>query len=90
MSAVEIRLSPRALSREMGAMRAWLDQHRFELSRFSCYDEASEVLVCLKFQLTYQAEAFASRFGGRSMTDAAEEVHRKTSQTGLLPSGMIG
>jgi hypothetical protein len=90
MSAVEIRVSPRELSREMGTMRAWLDQHRFELSRFSCRDEEDEVLVCLEFQLTHQAHAFASRFGGRSMTDAAKEVHRKTSQTGLSPCGMIG
>src|ERR1700740_1541462 len=90
MSAVEIRLNPSELSREMGAMRAWLDQHRFELSRFSCHDEEGEVLVSLEFQLAHQAEAFASHFGGRSMTDAAEGVHRKTSQTDLQSSGMIG
>ncbi len=69
MSAVELRLSPSDLPREMGAMRVWLDQHRFELSGFSCRDFDDGVLVSVEFKIAHQAVAFAERFGGR--TDAS-------------------
>lgn len=66
MSAVELCLSSSDLAREMGAMRVWLDQHRFEPSSFSCRDFDDGVLVSLEFKLAYQARAFAERFGGRT------------------------
>jgi hypothetical protein len=64
MSAVELCLSPSDLAREMGAMRVWLDQHRFEPSSFSCRDFDDAVLVLLEFKVAHQARAFAERFGG--------------------------
>jgi hypothetical protein len=66
MSAVELRLSQSALPREMGAMRVWLDQHRFEPSSFSCRDVDDGVVVSLEFKIASQAHAFAERFGGRA------------------------
>ena len=94
MSAVELRLSPRDLPREMGAMRAWLDQHRFEPSGFSCRDVDDGVLVSLEFKIAYQAYAFAERFGGRadslSTTDGASELPSATLDAGVSTSGIIG
>jgi len=50
----------------MGAMRVWLDQHRFEPSGFSCRDADDGVLVSVEFAIAHQAVAFAERFGGRA------------------------
>jgi hypothetical protein len=94
MSAVEIRLDPSDLSREMSAMRVWLDEHRFEASSFSCRHEEDRVLVCLEFARANEAQAFANRFAlgtkARSTADAAEELARGTLMAGLSPSGLIG
>jgi hypothetical protein len=89
MSAVEIHLDPRELSRKMGAMRVWLDQHRVEPSRFSCQDDDDRVLLCLEFRQPCEAEAFASQFGGRSVTDGAAAL-RQSLDFALPRSGMIG
>ena len=88
MSAVELRLSPSDLPREMGAMRVWLDQHRFELSGFSCRDVDDGVLVSLEFKIANQAHAFAEHFGGRA--DAASELPTATLDTGVSSAGIIG
>jgi hypothetical protein len=94
MSAVEIRLDPSDLSREMSAMRVWLDQHRFEPSGFSCRDDDDGMLVCLEFKVADQAQAFAHRFGGRSNGPstmyAAQQPAGESLQTVLSPSGVIG
>jgi hypothetical protein len=88
MSAVELRLSPGDLPREMGAMRIWLDQNRFEPSGFSCRDFDDEVLVSLEFKIASQAVAFAERFGGRA--DPAAELPTATLDAGVSASGVVG
>ena len=88
MSAVELRLNPSDLPREMGAMRVWLDQHRFEPSGFSCRDVDDGVLVSLEFKIAHQAVAFAERFGGRA--DATSELPAVTLDEGVSTSGVIG
>ena len=88
MSAVELRLNPSDLPREMGAMRVWLDQHRFEPSAFSCRDVDDGVLVSLEFKIANQAHAFAQRFGGRA--DAASALPPATLDAGVSSSGIIG
>jgi hypothetical protein len=94
MSAVEIRLNPSDLSREMSAMRVWLDEHRFEASSFSCRYEEDRVLVCLEFARAYEAQAFANHFAletsARPVTDAGDELPRGTLVTGLSPSSVVG
>jgi hypothetical protein len=72
----------------MGAMRLWLDQHRFEPSGFSCRDVDDGVLVSLEFKIAHQAAAFAERFGGRA--DAAPELTPSTLNAGVANTGMIG
>ena len=88
MSAVELRLSSSDLPREMGAMRVWLDQHRFEPSGFSCRDVDDGVLVSLEFKIAHQARAFAERFGGRA--DATSELTPLPLGAGLSTTGVIG
>ena len=88
MSAVELRLSSSDLPREMGAMRVWLDQHRFEPSGFSCRDVDDGVLVSLEFKIAHQALAFAERFGGRA--DAAAELTPSTLGAGVSTTSVIG
>ena len=88
MSAVELRLSPSDLPREMGAMRVWLDQHRFELSGFSCRDVDDGVVVSLEFKIAHQAVAFAEGFGGRA--DAASELPAATLDAGVSSTGVVG
>jgi hypothetical protein len=94
MSAVEIRLDPSDLSREMSAMRVWLDQHRVDASSFSCRCDESGVVVCLEFARVDEAQAFADRFGGGanrpSTVDAAGELRDTALATGVSPSGTIG
>jgi hypothetical protein len=94
MSAVELRLDPSDLSREMSAMRVWLDEHRFEASSFSCRHEDDQVLICLEFARAHEAQAFANRFGletsARTAVDGGDELARGPLATGLSPSGMVG
>jgi hypothetical protein len=94
MSAVELRLNSSDLPREMGAMRVWLDQHRFEPSSFSCRDIDDGVLVSLEFRIAHQAHAFAERFGGRAaglpMTDGGQELRSATLEAGVSASRFIG
>ena len=89
MSAVELRLSASDLSREMGAMRVWLDQHRFELSSFSCRGIDDRVLVSVEFKMACQAHAFADRFGGRA-DRPARELTPATLDAGVSATGVIG
>ena len=89
MSAVvELRLSPSDLPREMGAMRVWLDQHRFEPSGFSCRDVDDGLVVSLEFKVPDQAVAFAESFGGRA--GAASESPLATLDAGMSTSDVIG
>jgi hypothetical protein len=93
MCAVELHLSASDLPREMGAMRVWLDQHRFEPSGFSCRDAEDGVLVSLEFKIAQQAHAFAERFGGRAdgplLPDAVPPLP-PTIAAGVSESGVIG
>jgi hypothetical protein len=90
MSAVEIRLSPGQLPREMGAMRVWLDRYRYEASRFSCRDEDGGVLLCVEFKRASEAQAFARQFGGRSTLTEAGELPSQRPETGFPPSELVG
>jgi len=92
MSAVELRLSPNDLPREMGEMRVWLDQHRFEASSFSCRDADDGVLVSLEFKNAGHAHAFAERFGGLAggPTLSAAATQMPTHGAGVSASGFAG
>jgi hypothetical protein len=73
----------------MGAMRVWLDQHRFEPSSFSCRDVDDGVLVSVEFKVARQAHAFADRFGGRADSGLVD-AGRETLDAGVSATGIIG
>jgi len=66
MYAVDVHVQPGELSRQMSAMRIWLDEHRFEPSTFSCRDTDDGTLVSIEFKVPREAEAFAEQFDGRA------------------------
>ena len=62
MRTVTVRLNAVDLSAEMAAMRAWLDDNRYEPSRFTCERYGEMTVVCVDFEQDAQAEAFTERF----------------------------
>jgi hypothetical protein len=65
MHTVEIPLDRADLRDQMGAMRAWLDERRYETSVFNCHQDVGGILLTVVFNLVEEAEAFAKRFAGR-------------------------
>ena len=66
MHIVGIRVKPSDLSKQMAAMRLWLDEHRIDLSTFACRHTEDGMFVHAEFRLAHHAAAFAERFGGRA------------------------
>ncbi len=90
MQIVEIRLKPGELSTQMAAMRGWLDQHRIDLSTFSCRHDQDGILVSVEFRLTHQAVAFAEQFGGRATGTAACAEEEYLIQEMSLADALVG
>ena len=65
MHTVEIPLDRADLRDQMSAMRAWLDERRYETSVFNCNQDIDGILVTVVFNLAEEAKAFANRFAGR-------------------------
>jgi hypothetical protein len=86
MFAVDIRVEQGDLSRQMSAMRIWLDERRFEPSTFSCRDTDNGVLVCVEFKVPREAEAFAEHFDGRANCRVAADIREDSA---LSPSGLV-
>jgi hypothetical protein len=62
MRTVKIRMRAADLSREMAAMREWLDSNRYEPAKFNCDQDGVDVVVSVDFVLDEAAAAFARRF----------------------------
>jgi len=67
MRIVSLRLPATDLSRQMGAMREWLDRHRYEPARFACDKDGDAVVVSVEFPNKQEGEAFAKDFEGRAL-----------------------
>jgi hypothetical protein len=65
MRIVKIRFPAADLSREMAAMREWLDSNRYEPAKFDCDHDGVDVVLSVQFMLDEAAKAFAKRFGGK-------------------------
>ena len=65
MRIVKIRFPAADLSREMAAMREWLDSNRYEPAKFDCDHDGFDVVLSVEFMLDEAAKAFAKRFGGK-------------------------
>jgi hypothetical protein len=64
MRTIKVRLRATDLSREMVAMRGWLDIHRYQPTRFDCNQNGDDIVLSVDFSMNAAAEAFAKRFGG--------------------------
>ena len=49
MRTVTVRVDVADLSRQMAAMREWLDRHRYEPTRFACDQDGNAVVVSVEF-----------------------------------------
>ena len=65
MHTVEILLNSTDLRDQMGAMRVWLDERRYETSIFNFCQDNGVIVLTVVFDLPEEAEAFAYRFAGR-------------------------
>jgi hypothetical protein len=94
MYLVDIRMQPGDLSRQMSAMRMWLDEHRFEPTTFSCRDADCGMLVSVEFKISDEAAAFAERFDGRANAplgaNAGEKPASEILEAGLSPHSLVG
>jgi hypothetical protein len=86
MYAVDIDVEQGDLSRQMSAMRIWLDEHRFEPSTFSCRDADHGMLVSVEFKIPGEASAFAQRFDGRANGRLGTDLEEESA---LSPSGVV-
>jgi hypothetical protein len=87
MYGVDINVQSGDLSRQMSAMRIWLDERRFEPSTFSCRDTDRGVLVCVEFKVPREAEAFAEHFDGRANGRSGADLGEESA---LSPLGVVG
>ena len=62
MRTVTVRLPAAGFSDAMADMREWLDQNRYEPSKFKYDQESDAVVLSIEFLEDEQAEAFARRF----------------------------
>ena len=87
MNGIDIRVQQGDLSRQMSAMRIWLDEHRFEPSTFSCRDTDSGTLVCIEFKVPREAEAFAEHFDGRANGRLGTDLEQESAMSHF---GVVG
>ena len=87
MYGVDIQMQQGDLSRQMSAMRVWLDEHRFEPSTFSCRDTDYGTLVCIEFKVPREAVAFAERFDGQAKGRLGADLREESA---LSPFDVVG
>ena len=68
MATVMIRMPAADLSNQMAAMREWLNERRYEPSRFACDRYGSIFAVCVDFSKDEEAEAFKDRFSPQEVS----------------------
>ena len=57
------------LFRRLTDMRVWLDDHRYEPSTFKYFYLDPGMMIRVSFKIDDEAEAFAQKFGGSTMSD---------------------
>lgn len=71
MTTVLIRVSAGELSEKMAVMREWLNECRYEPSKFTCDRYGSIFAICVDFSNDGAAEAFNKRFNPQEVTSSA-------------------
>jgi hypothetical protein len=89
MRTVTVRMDAADLSRQMAAMREWLDRHRYEPARFACDQDGNAVVVSVEFPNEREGEAFASHFDGQERLPpaAVEKLRRQRDPSELRSEG---
>jgi hypothetical protein len=62
MRTITIRVRAIDFTERMAAMRLWLDDHRFEPSRFKYSEDGNDVLIDVGFKVAAEAAAFSAQF----------------------------
>jgi outer membrane lipoprotein-sorting protein len=62
MHTITIRVRAVDFAERMSAMRLWLDEHRFEPSRFTYTEDGNDVLIDVDFKVATEAAAFSAQF----------------------------
>ena len=62
MRTITMRVRAVDFAERIAAMRIWLDEHRFEPSRFNYSEDGNDVLIDLSFKIPVEAAAFSARF----------------------------
>ena len=71
MTTVLIRVPAGELSEKMAAMREWLNERRYEPSKFTCDRYGSIFAVCVDFSNDAEGEAFKNRFSPQEVTSSS-------------------
>jgi hypothetical protein len=71
MATVLIRVPAGELSEKMAGMREWLNERRYEPSKFTCDRYGSIFAVCVDFSNDGEAEAFKDRFSPPEVTSSS-------------------
>jgi hypothetical protein len=63
MRTVTVRVPSADFAERMSAMRLWLDDHRFEPSKFKYSEDGNNVSIDVDFKVAAEAAAFSAQFG---------------------------
>jgi hypothetical protein len=66
MHTITLRVRGVDFAERITAMRVWLDEHRFEPSRFKYSEEGNDLLIDVSFNVADEAAAFSAQFNGGS------------------------
>jgi hypothetical protein len=71
MTTVLIRVPTGEFSERMAAMREWLNDRRYETSKFTCDRYGNIFAVCVDFGNDGEAQAFRNRFSPQEVTSSS-------------------
>jgi len=71
MATVLIRVPTGELPEKMAGMCEWLNEHRYEPSKFTCDRYGSIFAVCVDFSNDGEAEAFKNRFSPQEIISSS-------------------
>jgi hypothetical protein len=88
MRTAIITLRGAEFAQKMSEMRAWLDRHSFEPTRFTYKQDREIIVITVDFKENHQAEAFQSRFDGqqREMVSSHRSVQKQLNRAGAIAS----
>ena len=66
MRTITIRVRAVDFAERITTIRIWLDEYRFEPSRFKYSEDGNDLLIDVSFEVADEAVAFSARFNGES------------------------